>query len=124
MRYVLRFIFVLIVITLAWNWLQRPAARQAPDCLITLLVQRPHPSPPVEVTVSQGYAVQVQWGIRDRYALRPVLVDDPDGPVRVTVESPEDGRVLDDFVLSEGEPVRDTRTSPRFGVQVVQIGER
>jgi hypothetical protein len=24
MRYVLRFIFVVIVITLAWNWLQRP----------------------------------------------------------------------------------------------------
>jgi hypothetical protein len=124
MRYVLRFIFVLIVITLAWNWLQRPSARQAPERLITLLVQWPAPSPAVAVTVSEGYAVQVQRSIRDRFALRPVLVDDRDGPVRVTIESPEDGQVLDEFTLTRGEPVRETRTSPRFGVQVIQIDER
>ena len=124
MRYILRFLFVLIVITLGYNWLQRPSARQPPQRLITLRVHPPPPSPPQTVTVSEGYAVQVQWSIAERFALRPILLDDGRGPVRVTIEAPEDRRALDDLVLSNGAPGRETKTSPRFTVQVVQIEER
>ena len=124
MRSILGFLFVLIVITLTWNWLQRPSARQPTQRLITLRVQPPPPSPPQSVTVSEGYAVEVQWSIGERFALRPIVLDDAPGPVRVTIEAPEDRRALDDLVLANGAPGRETKTSPRFTVQVVEIEER
>src|SRR5688572_7992515 len=105
MRYVLRFAFVVVVVTLAWNgwWarLQGPAASQQTDRLITLRVQAAAPSPPMSVTVSEGYAVQVQWNdgnVVNRFALRAAVVDT--GLVRVAIESPRDGGVLGDVALN------------------------
>ena len=129
MRYILRFAFVVVVVTLAWNWwwanFERPAARQRTDRLMTLRVQALAPSPPMTVTVSEGYAVQVQWSegnVLNRFALRAALVDA--GSVRVAVESPHDGRVLGEVALNVGAPPRATETTPPFSVQVVRVEER
>jgi hypothetical protein len=127
MRYVLRFVFVVVVVTLGWNALQRlqaarPADRQR---LITLRVEASAPSPPFSVTVSEGYAVQVQWSERNahsRFALRPIVIGGDS--VRVAVEAPEDGRVVGEVVLTRGGPAQRTATSPRFDVRVVEVEER